>query len=119
MMTHLSAGNALMISLVGFLTVFFILLIISVLVRCMSWVIRRIDTFNSSKGKGKAAPATATAEMPSSPLEGETSEEELLLMTAVIAAWLGTSPDRLVVREIRPVNDNSGWAASARRKQLH
>lgn len=117
-MEHLGVVDALMIFLIGFLTVFCILLVISLIVRLNSWVIGKLEHKRTlPKGEG-AVPARAGAETSSSNGAGDLSDEDLVIITAAIAAAMGTSPDKLIIRDIKPANTSSGWAASARQNNL-
>lgn len=112
-LTHLSAGEALLICLLGFLIVFAILIIISLCIRLNSWIIGKIE----SRGKKKDKTDNPSApNLSASPVNSEAlSDEEFTVIVAAVSAAMGVPPDRLIIRDIRPAQDaGSSWAVSSR-----
>ena len=100
-------GKAALNTLIGMGTVFVVLILISLIISCFSFIPKLQEKFSK-----KAAPAPAAAPVPAAPVVEETLTDDLELVaviTAAIAASAGTSTDGFVVRSIRRSN-NSRWA---------
>lgn len=82
-LTHLTAGSALLIVLVGFLTVFAVLCLIAGCITLNSRVIRKLED--------RKKPET-----------GDSDDQEFI--QAAIAAYLGTTPEQIRIRSIREIH---------------
>ena len=117
-LTNMTMGQACLVSLAGFLTVFAILLLISLIIRLNSFVIQQLQNGGSKSGKAAAAAAAGvvTSKAAGASEGEELSEEELAALTAALAAAMGTSPDKLIIRDVRPAQQvyTPTWGMAAR-----
>ena len=98
--------DGLSVFLIGVSMVFMVLLLLIFLIKCVGWVVGTIENKHFIKSE---------LEMPSTPVkENEYKQEDLMVkendleiiavITATIAASLGTTTDQLQVRSLRQVN---------------
>lgn len=102
---NIGVGEALLISLCGFVTVFLLLLFLIVVIKIISTVVMAIE------GKGKTAPAPAPApvkeeEKPSKPWDGklqliDVDEETAACIMAIISDETDIPLDELQFRRIQ------------------
>ena len=103
------AQKAAMNTLIGMGVVFSVLILISLIISCFSFIPKLEEKFRK-----KAEPAEAPAEKPAvpaavaaEPVQEETDDLELIaVITAAVAATLGTSTDGFTVRSIRRKSNN-------------
>lgn len=117
-LTNLTMGQACLVSLAGFLTVFTILLLISLIIRLNSFVIHQFQNGGSKSGKAAAAAAAGvvTSKAAGAPESEQLSEEELAALTAALAAVMRTGPGNLIIRDVRPAQQvyTPTWGMAAR-----
>lgn len=101
--------KALLNTLLGMGTVFVVLIFISLLISCFKYISKLQDKFSKKAAlePTKAAPAPVTAAVE----EEEETEDDLELVaviTAAVAASMGSSTDGFVVRSIKRAS-NRKW----------
>ena len=97
--------DAIVLTILGMGTVVIVLYIISLMIRLMGKVV-------GSKKPAAAAPAAAPkAAAPAAAAPKADDTKVIAVITAAIAAYLGTSPSNLVVR---PVCTSSNWGLVGR-----
>lgn len=100
--------TALVHTVIGMGTVFIILILISLIISLFKFIPKIQAAF--SKKKEEPAAATATPAAPAEPViveEEETDDLEIVaVITAAIAASMGTTTDGFVVRSIRRKSGN-------------
>ena len=93
-------GKAALNTLIGMGTVFVVLILISLIISCFSFIPKLQEKFSR-----KAAPAPAAAPVPAAPVAEEeelADDTELVaVIAAAIAAYEGTSTDGFQVRSIK------------------
>lgn len=113
----ITIGEAVTVCLFSIVTVFLVLLLISYIVDLTAWVIRKIEK-KPAPAAPKAAPAPAAAPA-AAPAKKDTSADAVIVAAAV-AAYLGTSTDRIIVRSIRRVAEaESSWSQASRFSSAH
>lgn len=113
----ITIGEAVTVCLFSIVTVFLVLLLISYIVDLTAWVIRKIEK-KPEPAAPKAAPAPAAAPA-AAPAKKDTSADAVIVAAAV-AAYLGTSTDRIIVRSIRRVAEaESSWSQASRFSSAH
>ena len=102
----ITMGRALIVCGFSLVVVFLVLLAISYMIDLVHWLL--------TKGQKKpAAPATLTLEVSEAPAKDTTADAAII--SAAIAACLGTAADRIVVRSIRRVaGEETPWIQSGR-----
>ena len=103
-------GNGVILSIISILVVFLVLLVISQLIPVTNWFLNR--------GKKKAAPAPVTKAATPQPVEAAPADDTAAVIAAAVAAYLGSSPDKFVIRSVRRVEDRS-WAQTGRTEFLN
>ena len=102
--------DALILLALGMGTVFILLYAINVMIVIMGKLIGPKKK-ELTKAQPKLAPA---AEEPASPVARGLSQEELvLLFGAAVAAYLGTTPDKIRL-VVRPVENSTAWSQAGR-----
>lgn len=100
----ITIGRAVIVCGFSLAVVFLVLLAISYMIDLVHWLL--------TKGEKKAAPAAAPA---SSPAPAKDDHAAAVLIAAAVAACLGTTTDRFVVRSIRRVaGEETPWVQSGR-----
>ena len=95
---NLNIGEALFISGFSMLVVFFVLLIISYLIDLTAALI--------NKSKKQVTKPASNVE-----IKNEIKSDDTVVIAAVIAAYLGTSTDNIIIKSIRRINQSdSAWA---------
>ena len=98
--------DALVLTILGMGTVVIVLYIISLMIRLMGKVV------GSKKPAAAAAPAAAPKAVAAPAAAPKADDTKVIaVITAAIAAYLGTSPSNLVVR---PVYTSDSWALVGR-----
>ncbi len=101
----ITMGRALIVCGFSLAVVFLVLLAISYMIDLVHWILTR------NEKKPAAAPATAPASDPAPAKD----DHAAVLIAAAVAACLGTTTDRFVVRSIRRVaGEESPWVQSGR-----
>lgn len=97
---NLNIGESLFISAFSMIVVFFVLLIISYLIDITAVLINR--------EKKQVIKAVSDAETQS---KNELKNDEVVVIAAAIAAYLGTSTDNIIIKNIRRISQSdSAWA---------
>lgn len=100
----ITIGRAVIVCGFSLAVVFLVLLAISYMIDLVHWLL--------TKGEKKAAPAAAPASAPAPAKDDRTAA---VLIAAAVAACLGTTTDRFVVRSIRRVaGEETPWIQSGR-----
>ena len=100
----ITMGRALIVCGFSLVVVFLVLLAISYMIDLVHWL---------GQKKPAAAPATLTLEVSEAPAKDTTADAAII--SAAIAACLGTAADRIVVRSIRRVaGEETPWIQSGR-----
>lgn len=105
--------DAVVLSVLGMGTVLILLFVLQLVINILS----KVFPEKSSKPDPKPAGAAATQSAPAAaPAASGTEEEIVAVLTAAVAAYLGTSADnvRLVVR---PIQTSAAWAQAGRLEQ--
>lgn len=106
--------KALLNTCLGMGTVFIVLIGISFLISGLKYVPMLVEKLGSKKKKAQPVPAPAPLPVPAAPAAVEEAEEEVddlelvAVITAAIAATLGTGTDGFVVRSIKRAQ-NRKW----------
>lgn len=99
-------------TVLGMGVVFAVLILICLIISCFGFIPAIEAKFGKKKEKPAAAPAPVSAAPASSPVVEEGDDLELIaVITAAVAATLGTSTDGFVVRSIRRKGNNK-WKRS-------
>ena len=99
----ITMGRALIVCGFSLVVVFLVLLAISYMIDLVHWLLT----------KGQKKPATLTLEVSEAPAKDTTADAAII--SAAIAACLGTAADRIVVRSIRRVaGEETPWIQSGR-----
>lgn len=107
----ITTGQAVIVCVFSLVVVFAVLLAISYLIDLIAFIL--------SRAEGRKAQPGQTAEQPAQAARPAASSDEAVLTAAAIAAYLGTQPDRLVVRSIRRVTDEqTPWCQAGRADSL-
>ena len=102
----ITIGRAIIVCGFSLAVVFLVLLAISYMIDLVHWILTR------NEKKPAAAPATAPA---SDPAPAKDDRTAAVLIAAAVAACLGTTTDRFVVRSIRRVaGEETPWIQSGR-----
>ena len=101
--------KALLNTLLGMGTVFFVLIFICLLISCFKYIPKLPDKFSKKAAPepAKAAPAPVTAALEEE-AEAEDDLELVAVITAAVAASMGSSTDGFVVRSIKRAS-NRKW----------
>lgn len=110
----ITIGQAVIVCVFSLVVVFAVLLAISYLIDLIALIVSRAE----KKKKAGAAPRQAAQpEQPAAATGAGT--DEAVLVAAALAAYLGTEPDRLVVRSIRRVTaEQTPWSQAVRNGSL-
>ena len=105
----ITIGDAVIVCLFSLAVVFIVLLAISYMIDLVHWILTR-----NQKKPAAAAPAPAPA-APAPAAPAKDSSADAVLVAAAVAAFLGTTTDRFVVRSIRRlVPEESPWVQASR-----
>lgn len=110
-------GFSLSVAVIGMAVVFFGLVVLVFLFKLMSAVVRAMTGRKAKKQAAIEAPAPAPAQIaPPAPAPAQEDDGELAaVITAAVAAMMGTSQSGIVVRSIRRVGVNvPSWNAAGR-----
>lgn len=114
----ITIGEAVTVCVFSMVTVFVVLLAISYIVDLTAMIVRKIEKKPAPAATPKAAPAPAAAPA-AAPAKKDTSADAVIVAAAV-AAYLGTSTDRIIVRSIRRVAEaESSWSQASRFSSAH
>ena len=104
----ITIGRAVIVCGFSLAVVFLVLLAISYMIDLVHWLL--------TKGEKKAAPGATPAAAPAStPAPAKDDRTAAVLIAAAVAACLGTTTDRFVVRSIRRVaGEETPWIQSGR-----
>ena len=103
----ITMGRALIVCGFSLVVVFLVLLAISYMIDLVHWLLTK------GQKKPAAAPATLTLEVSEAPAKDPPPDAAII--SAAIAACLGTAADRIVVRSIRRVaGEETPWIQSGR-----
>ena len=81
--------DALMVAVLGMVVVFIVLAVLALMIVVISKVVAFIE-----RGKKSAAPAAKAAPVPAPAPKQEDDEEVIAVITAAVAAEMGTTPDQ-------------------------
>ena len=103
------AQKAAMNTLIGMGVVFVVLILLSLIISCFGFISKIEEKFKKKNEKPAAAPAAPKAEPVAAPapVQAETDDLELVaVITAAVAAAMGTSTDGFTVRSIKRKSNN-------------
>lgn len=105
----ITIGDAVVVCGFSLAVVFLVLLAISYMIDLVHWILTR------SVKAPAAASAPAAAPAPAAPAPAKDTGADAVVIAAAIAAYLGTTTDRIVVRSIRRVSDGeTPWVQASR-----
>jgi len=102
----ITIGDAVVVCVFSLAVVFIVLLAISYMIDLVHWILTR----------NAKAPAPAPAAAPAAPAPApQAPSADPVLIAAAVAAYLGTSTDRIVVRSIRrAAPEETPWVQASR-----
>lgn len=103
----ITIGRAVIVCGFSLAVVFIVLLAISYMIDLVHWLLTK------GQKKPEAAPASSAPAAPAAPAKDTAGDA--VLIAAAIAAYLGASPDRFIVRSIRRVSgEETPWVQAGR-----
>lgn len=103
----ITIGRAVIVCGFSLAVVFIVLLAISYMIDLVHWLLTK------GQKKPEAAPASSAPAAPAAPAKDTAGDT--ILIAAAIAAYLGASPDRFIVRSIRRVSgEETPWVQAGR-----
>lgn len=114
---NITYAQALIVCVFSLIVVFVVLLAITYMIQIVAWFVERSDKKKGVTTPPEAAPAPAAVPAPA-PATAD-SHIDVVLITAAVAAYLGTDTSSFVVRSIRKIGtEETAWNRAGRLDSL-